>query len=332
MRVLLVKLKNIGDSLIMTPTISAIRSAYPDSEIHVLVRKGCEGILAGCDAIDFIYTSAKVGEKKHVFASFIDDLKLIYRFRRLNFDYAFELGHGDRGRTIAGLSKAKNRCVNVYARPLKFFWRPLFNRQASVNWNGLHQVEMDYCAVNAFLNLPSEIPPLCFKKHRAVVCDFAKNLTDFVVVHPTARWKRKVISADKWIEVCKWILQRVDRIILSTGPAKEEIEYGRRIKDVVGDRVIMTEGKTSWSQLAWLLYRARLFVGVDTAAMHLAAACACPVVAVFGPTSVNEWRPWKVKHEIVLPEKEDFDRMPPETVINSITPDKIIKACERMIS
>jgi ADP-heptose:LPS heptosyltransferase len=41
-------------------------------------------------------------------------------------------------------------------------------------------------------------------------------------------------------------------------------------------------------------------VGVDTAAMHLAAACQCPTVAIFGPSSVAEWRPWKVAHRLVL--------------------------------
>lgn len=332
MRVLLVKLKNIGDSLIMTPTVVAIRSVYPDSKIHVVVRKGCEGILDGCDAIDFIHTSAKVGEKKRAFANFLSDLKLIFNLRGQNFDYAFELGHGDRGRTIAGLSNAKNRCINVYARPLKFFWRALFNKQVSLDWSNWHQVEMDYYSVKAFLNLPDEIPPLCFKKNRAVECGFARNLTDFVVVHPTARWKRKMIAVDKWVDVCKWILQRFDSIVLSTGPAKDEIEYGRKIRDSIGERVIMTEGRTTWAQLAWLLFRSKLFVGVDTAAMHLAAACGCPVVAVFGPTSVKEWSPWKVRHEIVMPEKADFESMPPETVINSIATSKIIKACERIIS
>ena len=332
MRVLLVKLKNIGDSLIMTPTISAIRSAYPESEIHIVVRRGCEGILEGCGAIDFIHTSARIGERKHLFANFFNDLKLILRFRSLNFDYAFELGYGDRGRMIVGLSNAKNRCVNVYARPLNIFWRPLFNKQASVDWSNLHQVEMDYYSVNAFLNLPSEIPPLCFEKHRTVECSFARNLTDFVVVHPTARWKRKIVSVDKWIDVCRWILQRYNNIIISTGPAPDEVEYGKKIKDAVGDKVINTEGNTKWSQLAWLLYRAKLFVGVDTASMHLAAACGCPVVAVFGPTSIREWQPWKVKHEIVSPDKESFERMPAETVINSITSDRIINACEKLIN
>ena len=47
MRILLIKPKQIGDSLILTPTITAIKRAHPEAEIWVVVRRGCEGILAG---------------------------------------------------------------------------------------------------------------------------------------------------------------------------------------------------------------------------------------------------------------------------------------------
>ena len=50
---------------------------------------------------------------------------------------------------------------------------------------------------------------------------------------------------------------------------------------------------------AGVLHSARLFVGVDTAAMHLAAACACPTVAIFGLSSVVQWKPWKVPNRVL---------------------------------
>ena len=58
MRLLFVKLKHIGDSLLLTPTLSAVRTMYPDSEIWVVVRRGCEAILRGCPAIDNLLTAA----------------------------------------------------------------------------------------------------------------------------------------------------------------------------------------------------------------------------------------------------------------------------------
>jgi heptosyltransferase-3 len=51
--------------------------------------------------------------------------------------------------------------------------------------------------------------------------------------------------------------------------------------------------------MAWLLSHAKLYIGPNTAAMHLAAACRCPVVALFGPSIEDHWYPWQVPHRIV---------------------------------
>ena len=65
MRILLIKPKQIGDSLILTPTITAIKRAHPEAEIWVLVRRGCEGILAGCPGIARTLTLAGVYALMH---------------------------------------------------------------------------------------------------------------------------------------------------------------------------------------------------------------------------------------------------------------------------
>jgi heptosyltransferase-3 len=49
-----------------------------------------------------------------------------------------------------------------------------------------------------------------------------------------------------------------------------------------------------------LSMRARLFVGVDSAPMHIAAAAGTPVVALFGPSGEKEWGPWRVPHRVVV--------------------------------
>jgi ADP-heptose:LPS heptosyltransferase len=66
-----------------------------------------------------------------------------------------------------------------------------------------------------------------------------------------------------------------------------------------GSRVLPTRGAADWSQLADLLYRARLYVGPATAAMHLAAACGCPCVAMMGRALEEHFRPWRVPYRAV---------------------------------
>src|SRR5688572_18118297 len=112
MRLLFIKLKHIGDALLLTPTLMAARSQYPQARICVVVRKGCEGILDGCPAIDRIFTSAASEAKNRHVTQLWAELQLIRNLRRENFDFAFELSDGDRGRLLAFLSGAKTRCAN----------------------------------------------------------------------------------------------------------------------------------------------------------------------------------------------------------------------------
>src|SRR5439155_13712127 len=111
MRLLFIKLKHIGDSLLLTPTLSAVRAVYPQAHICVVVRQGCEGILAGCPAIDQILTSAAPEAKKRKARQFWAELQLIRTLRRQKFDCTFELGDGDRGRLLSFLSGSTERCA-----------------------------------------------------------------------------------------------------------------------------------------------------------------------------------------------------------------------------
>src|SRR5262245_18898683 len=112
MRLLFIKLKHIGDSLLLTPTLVEVRRKYPQAHICVLVRKGCDGILAGCSAIDEIFVSAAPEATNRGLTQPWTDLRLIRALRRQKFDYAFELSDGDRGRILAVLSGARRRCAN----------------------------------------------------------------------------------------------------------------------------------------------------------------------------------------------------------------------------
>ena len=66
-----------------------------------------------------------------------------------------------------------------------------------------------------------------------------------------------------------------------------------------GTRPLVLAGKLQIKELGALTARARLFVGVDSMPMHLAAAMGTPAVVLFGPSGEDEWRPWRVKHRVV---------------------------------
>lgn len=301
MRVLLIKLKHIGDALLLTPTIDALRANHPRAEIWVLVRDGCQGILAGCPSIDRVLTAPSPARHERNWAQRLDSLKLVGTLLTRRFDHVFELSDGDRGRWLATFAQTSHRCANGGVRPMGWGWRRVFHDVSDFDWLGMHSVEKDFRTVAAGLPIGDEPPGLTFCSERTEPWPVAAGFTDFAFLHPATRWERKEWPTEHWLELGERLLTRVSRIVLSCGPDSREIAATRDLATRLGERASFTEGALSWRQMAWMLHRARLFVGVDTAAMHLAAGCDCPTVAVFGPSVPWVWHPWKVRNEIVAP-------------------------------
>lgn len=333
MRLLFVKLKHIGDSLLLTPALTAVRRDYPDAEIHVVVRRGCEGILAGCPAIDRLHTaSAPEADNRVWWWDWTADARLLLGAWRRRFDYAFELSDGNHSRGLVWLSGARQRCANTAGKPLNWWWRQCFNRTSKFSWYQAHRVEKDFRTINDCLPLAEPVPPLAFARNRCEAAPRFEGINDFVVIHPGTRWKRKRWPVEKWRELSRWLLGRVSRIIISGGPSPDEVALAGELTQTLGDRVISAVGQVTWPQMAGLLYRARLFVGVDTAAMHLSAACQCPTVAIFGPSEVPQWRPWRVAGEVITPDAAALAGLPPENQIQAVPTDAVTMACRRLLS
>lgn len=95
--------------------------------------------------------------------------------------------------------------------------------------------------------------------------------------------------------------------------------------------MVSTLGNADWAELAWLLDRAAFFIGVDTAAMHLAAAVNCPSVVLFGPSPVHEYHPWQTRYWMLRPQdwlgEDKAKEIPREKLIAEIPVDRVLTAC-----
>ena len=118
-----------------------------------------------------------------------------------------------------------------------------------------------------------------------------------VVIHPVSRWLFKAWPEPSCAEVIARLIRRAGvAVAVTSGPSRTETDVAQRIlaRAAVpsGAPVIDLIGQTSLGELAAVLERARLFVGVDSAPMHMAAALGIPVVALFGPSGDMSWGPW----------------------------------------
>jgi heptosyltransferase-3 len=336
MRFLFTKLRHIGDNLLITPILVATKRKFPDAEIWVVVRRGTEGILAGCPEIDHLLTTARPEAGKRTWNDFGNDLTTLGKIITIPFDYAFELGDNDRGRTLVMASRAVVRVTHGGdEEKLSSFWRRNFTHVGATDRDQLHQVEMDYLTPQEVLGLSPEIPPLCFDPSATMRWKGAEALNEnFAVLHAATRWHCKSWPQERWRAALKQILEFTPQVIVSCGPSTQEIAEAEELCAGFGNRVITTGGRASWRELAWMLERARYYVGVDTAAMHLAAAMQCPIVSLFGHSVPSQFGPWKCPHAMIAPagrkrgeSGDPTPGLPDNDRMLQITVEEVVAAC-----
>ena len=337
MRILLIKPKHIGDTLILTPTIAAIKQAHPDAEIWVLVRAGTEGILAGCPDIARVLTLAGIEKSDRKRGDVWRQTGVALKLLGTSFDFVFELGDGHRARLFAMLARAKRRCSVKTSSPLKPFEARRFS-VSSFDWSTCHRVEKDYRTVGEFLPLPGVVPPMIFEPGAAKPWGPAAALTEFCVVQVGSRQGFNRWHREGWREVCRALLKTFPHVVLTCGPVAHEREEAAWLQQELGPLRAQHRGRATWPEMAWLLSRAKLYIGPNTAAMHLAAACRCPVIALFGPSIEDHWYPWQVPYQIVTspgyePPADAVQRyaLVKKRTMEEIQPRQVIAACEELL-
>ena len=114
-----------------------------------------------------------------------------------------------------------------------------------------------------------------------------------VHVHPVSRWLWKCWTNEAMAQVIDWLqTERNAHVVVTTGPAPQELERARAIIRLCLTQPLFYEGNLSLGQTAALSAESDGYFGVDTAPMHMAAAVGVPVLALFGPTNPQNWGPW----------------------------------------
>ena len=306
MKILLVKLNHLGDTLILTPTVRFLRKQFPEARIDVLVRAGGESILQGNPDIDNVIATASPDKASRNLRATLAEFRNIFSkiFLR-RYDYAFDLSDSDRSKIWILLSASKMRGINDAYQTLGGKKR-MFNRISDYKWGMKHQVLKDFCTVLDCTELNGEAGPLQFHPQASETTiarkvPFISGIGDFVILHPTSRWAFKEWMPERWAEIADIIRQDYKlAVVFSCGPEQREIDLVSEIRHHAKEEHFSTDGSITLHELGWLLGRARLFLGVDTVVMHLAAAMQTPIVALFGPSSEWSWRPWQCDHELVL--------------------------------
>jgi heptosyltransferase-3 len=209
-----------------------------------------------------------------------------------------DLGGGDRSAFLAWISGAPRRIGTVpphetgrvrcrlYTRVVT---RDVFAHTVQQDLDVLRGAGFAVESAPVRLHLPESLREQAAARLRA-----ARIGTDrpWVVVHPTSRWAFKAWPEGKVAACLRRLRAEGVQVVLTSGPDEEERGRLVRIVEEVQGPVPQFPGTLTLPELAALIASAQVFVGVDSAPAHLAAALGIPSVVLFGPTGAYNWGPW----------------------------------------
>jgi heptosyltransferase-3 len=292
-RILIIKFRNIGDVLLVTPLFRNLKHHYPGARIDVAVNKETLSMVSLHPDINevIIYDREKI-KFTPLYNQLWQEICFFYALKKVHYDIVINLTEGDRGAFISLLSRAAIRigCANK-----NWALKKAFTHQIPIQ-NLRHTVETNLDPLR-ILGIPikSKKVEIFWENKDAAVVD--KHLQaiqgPFIHIHPVSRWLFKCIADEtmaKLIDYCE--LDLGIRVVVTAAPLQTEINKVRGILKRCQSTPTNLSGKLSLKQTAALNKRARLFMGVDTAVMHLSAANDVPVFALFGPSGSDLWGPW----------------------------------------
>jgi heptosyltransferase-3 len=330
-RVLVIRLRSIGDTVLSTPSLIALRRFLPDAQIDVLLEGWVAPLLEDFDAVDNVVAMGKGTSER---------LRTAWQIRRKNYDVVFNLHGGTTATLLARASGARHR-VGFADYQYSFLYNHVLS-SASDFWNAekTHSAEQQLALLGS-VGVPVGDRP----RTRLAVSDKARESIEkkyslqrpYALIHPTSLFATKQWSVENFARVVEYLADRNIASIAVCSPAEGAILKGL---SAATRSPVATADDLSLLQIIALAADASVFVGNDSGIAHIAAAVNTPTVVVFGSSNRNHWRPWTdAANEIVF---NPFECQPcpgyeckvygtPKCII-SVSPGQVIGAIGRVLA
>lgn len=331
--VLILRLRSLGDVVMLTPALAALHHARPDLRVTVAVEPAFAAVLEGNPAVSEIL----------LVGSF---LQTVGEIRRRRFPVVFNQHGGPTSAYFSALSGAPARVCwedcqfgfvhNVRVPGAEHFFGPrkvhtVEHRMTQFYWTGLERGPIPPARV--FPQADATASVLQKLEERGL-----RSEQPYAVMHPGAAYFTKRWAADKFAGIARWLREERGIVpVIRLGPG--ESRAAAAMKQQFGPHCIIFEPDAlDLREVIALISRARLFVGNDSGPAHLATAGGRPSVVIFGSTDSATWRPWQNEHRVV---QNDFPCNPcrgdrcyafdePRCIL-SVTVEQVQEACEALL-
>ncbi len=333
-KVLVVRLRSIGDTVLATPSLIALRRFLPDAQIDIILEDWVAPLLDGFSEVDNVITVSKSSGNR---------LKLARKIRKEKYDVAFNLHGGTTATFLVRASGARHR-VGYSGYSYSF----LYNHRlasASAFWQKdvNHSAEQQL-ALLGFTGVPVEEKPgsrLAITESALALIDdklnaiFGPRISKLALLHPAAAFSTKQWATENFAEIAGHFNDRGFQV--TAVGAKVDRPLLRQLQRDC-DFAIGIFDDLPLSEIAALASKADIFVGNDSGIAHISAAVKTPSVVIFGSSNRDHWRPWTdAPNEIVfepLPCQpcagyvcQEFDE--PKCIL-SVKTDRVINAIAKL--
>ena len=299
-KVLLVRLRSIGDTVLATPSLYALKRFLPHAEIDILLEDWVAPLLTQLDCVNDVITFER--------GSVIARARVAHQIRSRGYEVVYNL-HG--GTTATLLTRATGAPHRVgYA---SYQYAALHNHLSPsplLLWGQkkTHSVEQQL-ALLGWTGVPvTDRPPTRLGVTAQAEAEISRRLSvaglggrKFAVVHPAAAFATKQWATDKFARVVEFLAERGYATVSVAAPHESAVLNELASESSV--RVVCLD--LSLPEVTALLARAQLFVGNDSGIAHIAAAVGTPSVVIFGSSNLAHWRPWATSPAEVV-----FEEMP----------------------
>lgn len=301
-KILVIRLRSIGDVVLNTPILENIKSNLPGCRLAELVERPCDAVLQGNPFVDeIIIRERKAAPKKNAALKILMDLKFFVYLRRRKFDMVLDFHGGPRAALITFLSGARWKMGHKES-PRRWAYN-LFVKTPKTGGK-LHTVKEQLSKL-AFLGfrIGAETPRIWISEEEKEAMRSTLEKTGmgkdepYAVIHPGVVKPHQRWQPEKMARIADHIqLTPGLKVVLASAP--EQLPQVAEIVHLMKSAPHSLAGKTSLRQLIVLLGGARFVVCHNGGQMHLAAAAGTPVFALFGPSSPEIFGPVGNGHRV----------------------------------
>lgn len=301
MRILLVRLRLIGDVVFTTPLLKALRRRYPEAHLTYVVEPTAAPVVLGNPHLNEVI----VAPRGRGLARLRDDVSAARRLRRERFDIAIDLHGGPRS---AWLTRASGAPMRIGYRIAGRSWMythvvprspDLEPRHSVANqWDLLAPLGIEPCEpARDGVEMPDDPRAWARIEQRLAAAGISASHR-LVVLHVSAGNPFRRWPAESFITLVVELARRdpARRFMIMSGPS--ETEAARAVAEQARGRLgaagsAVAHGEFDVAELRALAARAAVYIGGDSGPLHIAGTTPTPVVALFGPTLPERSMPWR---------------------------------------